>query len=755
MEENKEMIGPGEQAGNGTVDIEKELKELRLKQKKLERENRRLFTECETFKDMIEQITRTQEFMKKENQRQIFYNTQLLKVAPNIVLMVDEKLSVVMASDVLFQMTDLSPDSVRDGMALDEALSRVIEENGLKLLVDKCRFVLDSKDSDTFMLSNNIGEDENIYKVDISFYSSPIEGASGLCVLFTDMTEVIEAKERAERADKAKSNFLANMSHEIRTPMNAINGMSEFILRDSTDEEAKKNAAMIKSAAKSLISIINDILDFSKIESGKMEIINDTYSLSSLVNDVATMIRIRLQEKKVGLVVKLDPKTPSRLYGDEVRIKQVMINILNNSVKFTNEGQITFTIKHEWDGRGDCCLHVSISDTGIGIKKEELGKIFESFTQVDTKRNRSIEGTGLGLAISRRLVSMMGGELRVESVYGEGSTFSFDIFNKVIDAEPVGELADNYDVKLVHEIDKSFKRPDAKILVVDDNEMNLKVAAGLMKPYEIVPDLATSGPESLELVQNKTYDIIFMDHMMPKMDGVETMHRMREMKGGSGWKIIALTANAISGMEAKYVEEGFNGYLAKPIDPAQMEMLLKRELTEEKNDEVLEFVPEDEVLEFGPESDALEFSTEGDALEFGPGESEQGVSPETGGGVKKSNDELLALLEKIGINTAEGLIHAAGDAEFYLELVSDYVKGFKDRSSDLQEYFESGNMNDYSILVHALKSNSNTLGIEDIGARAKELEFASKDNDTAFVNLHHGELIEAYRVKTEEIGRTL
>lgn len=746
MEENKGIIEPAAQDA-GVVDVEKELKELRLKQKKLERENRRLQIEMDTIKDMNEQIARTQGFMKKENQRQIFYNTQLLKVSPYLVLMVDEKLKTVMASDVLTQMTDVSLDAVRDGMQLDEVLSKVLEESVLNSLLEKCHSVLENRVSDTFMLNNYFGEEERIYKVDINFYSSPVEGASGLCILFTDMTEVIEAKERAERADKAKSNFLANMSHEIRTPMNAINGMSEFILRDSTDEEAKKNAAMIKSAAKSLISIINDILDFSKIESGKMEIINDTYSLSSLVNDVATMIRIRLQEKKVGLVVKLDPDTPSRLYGDEVRIKQVMINILNNSVKFTNEGQITFNIKHEWDGKGDCCLHVSISDTGIGIKKEELGKIFESFTQVDTKRNRSIEGTGLGLAISRRLVTMMGGELKVESVYGEGSTFSFDIYNKVIDAEPVGVLADNYDVKLVHEVDKSFRRPNAKILVVDDNDMNLKVAAGLMKPYGIVPDLATSGPESLELVKNKTYDLIFMDHMMPKMDGVETMHRMRQMNGGSEWKIIALTANAISGMEAKYVEEGFNGYLAKPIDPASMELVLKRELTEEKNEEILEFDPEGEVLEFGPD--------EGDAPEFEQGDSDRGETDGKPGGVKKGNDELIALLEEIGINTGAGLMHAAGDKDFYLEIVRDYVKAFKERSSQLQEYYESGNMSDYSILVHALKSNSNTLGIEDIGAKSKDLEFASKDNDTAFVDHHHGELIDAYRNRTEEIRKVL
>ena len=751
MEENKGIIDPAAQDA-GVVDVEKELKELRLKLKKLERENRRLQIEMDTIKDMNEQIARTQGFMKKENQRQIFYNTQLLKVSPYLVLMVDEKLKTVMASDVLTQMTDVSLDAVRDGMQLDEVLSKVLEESVLNSLLEKCYSVLENRVSDTFMLNNYFGEEEKIYKVDINFYSSPVEGASGLCILFTDMTEVIEAKERAERADKAKSNFLANMSHEIRTPMNAINGMSEFILRDSTDEEAKKNAAMIKSAAKSLISIINDILDFSKIESGKMEIINDTYSLSSLVNDVATMIRIRLQEKKVGLVVNLDPDTPSRLYGDEVRIKQVMINILNNSVKFTNEGQITFTIKHEWDGKGDCCLHVSISDTGIGIKKEELGKIFESFTQVDTKRNRSIEGTGLGLAISRRLVTMMGGELRVESVYGEGSTFSFDIYNSVIDAEPVGVLADNYDVKLVHEVDKSFQRPNARILVVDDNDMNLKVAAGLLKPYGIVPDLATSGPESLELVKDKKYDIIFMDHMMPKMDGVETMHRMRDMEGGDKWKIIALTANAISGMEAKYVEEGFDGYLAKPIDPATMEDLLKKELPE-GSEEILEFGLGDEALEFGPEDDALEFGPGDDALEFGSEENTSGGSDGSGASVKKSTEELLTLLEGLGINTKTGIAHAAGDKEFYLELVSDYVKGFKERSAQLQGFYDSGSLGDYSILVHALKSNSNTLGIEDIGARAKDLEFASRDDDAAFVSSHHDELIEAYRKRTEEIGR--
>ncbi len=710
---------------------EQELKELRLKVKKLNRENQRMQVELDALKDTNEQVTRTQSYVQKENQRQICYNNQLLKVSPHVLVMVDEHFDTVMASEAFFQMTDVGPDAVREGMSLQDAFSGVLEQADLDHLLERCRKVLSDHDTDTYFLNLQEEDTEKNYKVDISYYLAQNEDISGLCILFSDMTEVVEAKERAESADRAKSNFLANMSHEIRTPMNAISGMAEFILRDSTDEEAKKNAAMIKSASKSLISIINDILDFSKIESGKMEIIDDDYSLASLVNDVAAMIRIRLQDKNVRLVVDLSSKTPDRLYGDEVRIKQILINMLNNAVKFTNQGQITLTIFHEKLSEDTCRLNISVADTGIGIKKEEMSRIFESFTQVDTKRNRSVEGTGLGLAISRRLVKMMGGQLKVESEYEKGTVFSFDIINKVTDWTPVGENWEVHDRSDVDVFETKLYLPKARILVVDDNEMNLKVACGILKPYGVVPDCAASGAESLELVKEKKYDLIFMDHMMPQMDGVEAMQIIRTFEGGKDLKIIALTANALSGLDAKYISEGFDGYLAKPIEPREMEALLKKmlpeKLAEEKQPEE-EAKEEEFVMEFNPEEE----------MTFEPG----------GEQVKDTGDKskkILPALGNAGLNTEAGLLYAAGDPDFYLNLIQEFINTYEEKLARLETLFAACNWHDYGICVHALKSNSKTIGADELSEQARDLEDASKNQEEAFVKENHSKFSKDFK----------
>ncbi len=712
-------------------DTEQELKELRLQVKKLNRANQRMQVELDALKATNEQVTHTQSYVQKENQRQICYNNQLLKVSPHLLVMVDENFNTVMASDVFFHMTDVGPDAVRDGMPLRDAFSGVLKEEDLDFLLERCGKVFSDHEPDTWFLNLQEEETEKNYKVDVSYYLAPNEDISGLCILFSDMTEVVEAKERAESADRAKSNFLANMSHEIRTPMNAISGMAEFILRDSADDEAKRNAAMIKSASKSLISIINDILDFSKIESGKMEIIDDDYRLSSLVNNVAAMIRIRLQDKNVRLAVELSSETPDQLYGDEVRIKQILINMLNNAVKFTNEGQITLTIFHEKLSEDTCRLNISVADTGIGIKKEEMDRIFESFTQVDTKRNRSVEGTGLGLAISRRLVKMMGGQLKVESEYEKGTVFSFDIINKVTDWTPVGENWEIHDKSDVDVFETKLYLPEARILVVDDNEMNLKVASGILKPYGVVPDCAASGAESLELVKEKKYDLIFMDHMMPQMDGVEAMKIIRTFEGGKELKIIALTANALSGLDAKYINEGFDGYLAKPIEPREMEALLKKmlpeKLTEERKPEE-EATEEEFVLEFSPEEE-MTFEPDGARTQ------------DTG----EESRKILTELGDAGLNTEAGLLYAAGDPDFYLNLVQEFINTYEDKLTQLEALFAACNWHDYGICVHALKSNSKTIGADELSEQARNLENASKGQDEDFVKENHSVFTENYK----------
>ena len=756
------------------MDGEKDqLKELQLKIKKLERENRRLVTEGEVLKNLNEQVSRTQKFFHEENQRQLCYNNQLLKTSPYILVMVNEKLETVMASDVFFRTSGVSRDAVKEGMGLSEAFTGILKEEDLKDFLLRCERTLENQGTDSYLLTTDLEGQEKFFQVDICFYLAQAEDVRGLSIIFSDMTEIIEAKEKAENADKAKSNFLANMSHEIRTPMNAINGMAEFILRDSEDEEAKKNAAMIKSATKSLINIINDILDFSKIESGKMEIINDAYSLSSLVNDVATMIRIRLEDKKVSLKLNVDPELPDRLFGDEGRIKQILINLLNNAVKFTHVGEITLTMgfsriekeiekeieKDEYSGSETTVsaskkirLLVAVKDTGIGIKKEELGKIFDSFTQADTKRNRSIEGTGLGLAICRKLTAMMGGELRVTSEYGKGSEFSFDIVNEVLDESPIGDLGKRTQNAHVDAYETQFYAPKARVLVVDDNKMNLKVAQGILKPYGILPDCVESGAEALIAAQKCEYDLIFMDHMMPVMDGVETMQKLRKMEDGETLKIVALTANALSGVEAKYKEAGFDGFLAKPIEPKEMAAVLLAMLPEEfiQNEDVSSeegnsvekenpagkenSAQDDGIIEFIPDDDDDEI------LEFIPDdcdEAEESEADPTG------EEHLLEELKALGINVDSGLHYAVGQKSFYLEMLRDYITEWGEKEEKLGQFLATSDWKSYEVLVHSLKSTSKTIGADDISAAARELELAATEKNGAFVRENHPKLMES------------
>ncbi|MBQ6442141.1 MAG: response regulator [Lachnospiraceae bacterium] len=409
----------------------------------------------------------------------------------------------------------------------------------------------------------------------------------GYILTMNDITKEEELVLEANSANQAKSNFLANMSHEIRTPMNVISGMTQTILRDCPDQETKKNAAMINSAAHTLLAIINDILDFSKIESGKMNLVCEPYQMSSLINDVVAMIKVTAEDKKIELIVHVDPDFPDNLIGDAVRVRQIFLNILSNAVKFTNEGSVELSLNYERLGNERCRIKARVRDTGTGIKESDLPHIFDFFNQVDTRRNRSGDGTGIGLAISKRLVHMMNGKMEVDSVYGMGSIFSFEIMSDVTDWQPIGDIEKalsriNTDVFRV-----TMKAPDAKVLLVDDNSVNLKVAKSALKSYEINPITVESGKAAIQCFERlKPFDIIFMDHMMPEMDGVEAMQRIRAREGGKDAVMIALTANALSGAEKAYKEAGFNDFLAKPIDPVRLDEILRTYLRKELQKEV-------------------------------------------------------------------------------------------------------------------------------------------------------------------------
>ena len=416
--------------------------------------------------------------------------------------------------------------------------------------------------------------------------------------------ELRKAKEEAERANRGKSDFLSNMSHEIRTPINAVLGMNEMILRESlssgnhlpTDEkeirkkfaDIAKYSGNIGSAGNNLLYLINDILDFSKIESGKMQLVESDYMFSSVLNDVSNMIYFKAKDKGLTFEVDVDNNIPDGLHGDEVRVRQIITNILNNAVKYTKEGSIHLRVKGEENTHLSANvfnLMIIVSDTGIGIREEDIGKLFNKFERMDLDHNSTIEGTGLGLAITKNLLEMMGGNIEVHSVYGEGSVFTIFLPQIIVSKEPVGDFRRKFDesIEAMEEYEESFRAPDAHVLIVDDTRMNLMVVQGLLKDTELKIDTALSGTEAIELAYKNTYDLVLMDQRMPGMGGTETMkHIKEECPAYRNIPFICLTADAISGAKERYLAEGFNNYLTKPIDYRALEKMLIKHLPLEK-----------------------------------------------------------------------------------------------------------------------------------------------------------------------------
>ena len=387
-------------------------------------------------------------------------------------------------------------------------------------------------------------------------------------------SELEKAKEEAESANRAKSQFLARMSHEIRTPINAILGMNEMIIRESNEPNIKQYAFDVKDSSVMLMGIINDILDSSKIESGMMDIIPINYNMGSMLNDLYNMINIKACEKGLELIFDISPDIPSELYGDDKRIRQILINILTNGVKYTEKGKVTLSLSWKRDNE-NAVLHFSVKDTGIGIKEQDIDKIYDEFRRIDVSRNRNIEGTGLGMTIVQRLLKLMNSELNIESQYEKGSEFSFDLVQKIVNDAPVGDFRKK--PKKSSEQKKSwtsFTAPDVNILVVDDFPMNLKVFRSLLKETKMHITDAVSGQECIECARKQNFDIIFLDHMMPGMDGIETLRIMKEEKLCENIPVIMFTANAIIGDRENYIQNGFNDVLSKPIVPEKLEEML-------------------------------------------------------------------------------------------------------------------------------------------------------------------------------------
>ena len=414
---------------------------------------------------------------------------------------------------------------------------------------------------------------------------------AGVLYRISDITEghlytrqLISLKEEAERANAAKSIFLAHMSHEIRTPINAVLGMNEMILRESCSDTIKDYARNIQNAGKILLSIINDILDLSKIESGQMEIVEKDYHLGKMLIDIENMVTMRAEENSLALHIQANPMLPETLHGDEQRIKQCIINFLTNSLKYTREGQVTLQVDFTDKDKDTIDLRITVTDTGIGIEEDKLAILFEPFVRLDRSKNEHIEGTGLGLSITKKLIDRMEGRLSVESVYGRGSVFSFTLPQKVAGPDLLGDYKEK--LRRVAERESAweeFTAPGARILAVDDNRVNITVARGLLRRLKVQFDSATSGQECLDKFAKNDYDIILLDHMMPVMDGVQTLHRMQETERfrQNAPAVIAMTANAVIGAREKYLEEGFTDYLSKPIDHKSLEEMIRAYLPEE------------------------------------------------------------------------------------------------------------------------------------------------------------------------------
>ena len=522
---------------------------------------------------------------------------------------------------------------------------------------------------------------------------------------------------RRERMLRAKENdektlFLADMSHAIRTPVNTVMGMDTMIIRETHDPRTLDYAEEIKNAIASLLSIIDDILDFSKIESEKMEIVPHAYELSSLINDCYNMIIMRAKAKELTFYVSNDKAIPDGLYGDEMRIRQIIINLLSNAVKYTREGNIEFHIGYEIVSRDRINLNIAVKDTGIGIKPENMEKLFTSYERLDEIQNRGIEGTGLGLSITRKLVFLMNGKISVESEYGKGSIFRVSVPQRVIGNEPIGNYSDRIQEQRenIIQMPKWFAAPHARVLVVDDVEMNIRVMQALLQEAQIQVDTAEGGEACLEKVRENHYDMIFLDHMMPEPDGLETFRAMRKLKLQEHTPVIMLTANAVLGAREKYLAEGFDDYLSKPVEERELIRLCRQ------------YLPGDLITE-----------VDGD---------------EKNNVINNIYDHKIRKLSDV-LNIEEGMQFCMHKPDFYMEMIEDFLT--TGRMQMIRDSYDAGQMDDYRIHVHALKSMAYTLGADDISEQAKALEKAAREDDMDYIRSNHSRLLQTYDALAERI----
>jgi PAS domain S-box-containing protein len=820
--------------------VEDRLVTLEDENKRLIAENKGLSRGLQTAQETIERLngycqSRDQLYdnLVVKNTRQKNFFNLLLKNIQNVILILDHNLCLLYCSDAFLKLAGISNIGLISNRTFDDFFPEYVSEDDTNFILDMLMLALVEKNpniSDRTMAIGKVGAPRD-YRLNIA----PMLNAQGIIegsiILFYDVTEIMEAKNQAERANQAKSIFLAHTSHEIRTPMNTIIGMSELALRTESLSKTQEYLDSIKMAGQNLLTIINDILDISKIEAGTLEINAAPYFLSSLLGDVITMIQIRVMEKPIVFIVDVDVGIPNMLSGDEVRMRQVLINVLSNAVKYTRNGFIKLKVTGQItsDDEEAIILCFEVTDSGIGIKDEDMAVLFRSFTRLDVKRNQGVEGTGLGLAITESICHAMGGEIGVTSKYGEGSVFTVNIPQGIIEREPLALVKDpaektvlchekqplyaesiintlknmgvpavlrnsteeflkelssgnypfafvNFDLaekadalikekslntKLVVFVNTdrvasfrnlpaisrpiygipvanvlnnkaetvSHKRqsghyiaPDARILVVDDIDTNLVVTAGLLAAYQSKIDTCTNGADAIRMVQNNYYDIVFMDHMMPEMDGVEATRIIRTWEKGQQEKgatqrqipIIALTANALVGMKEMFFSNGFSDYLSKPIEITKLD------------DMMLTWIP----------GDKLKQKTESDEAKKEQGLFSKGVFIE-------------------GINIQAGKDRY--QEKVYMEVLRSYCVHTPILLEKLRriknENLNDENINEYTVTVHGVKGASSGICADEAAKMAEDLEQAGRNKDKRYIQTHTDPFIKIVEQMLEKLKK--
>lgn len=541
-------------------------------------------------------------------------------------------------------------------------------------------------------------------------------------VTLVDITYEEELLERLRVSDRAKTDFLTNMSHEIRTPINGIMGMNSLLLRQIDTlprEKIAEYAGNMQRASRTLLAIVNDILDISKIESGKMELLCEGYELASLINDCYTIVASNCKKKNLDLYMEIDENLPSILYGDDVRIRQIVNNFLSNAVKYTKRGHVILKISYSRIDEENINLRIDVKDSGIGIQKKDMENLFQNFTRLEEHKNRNIQGTGLGLSLTKRLVDMMHGEVLVESRYGEGSTFTAIIPQKVICEDGIGDMKqifENYELS-VGAMMPVPQFAGTHILVVDDMEMNRIVAKEMLLQTGAIVDVAGSGEEGLTLMKEQHYDLIFMDQMMPDMDGIATFEEMKRMNHqNKTTPVIAMTANAVKGAKEMYLQHGFADYISKPIFEEKMWKILERFLADKQTEAV------------------EKKNSDGGAEEN-----------------KKSLQERFPYLD-----TKQGMSVCMGDEAFYFKILKVYLKD--EMVDTLQQDYEEKDWVQYQIHVHGLKNVSANIGAMELSEQFKGLEYAIKNHDipdTDYIRSHHDKVMEAYQELLRRLERVI